>query len=198
MGTNDIIAAYAARIQGKLDRKSHREGECLLWTGTVFNTGYGMIRIDYKMHGVHRVAYQLARGPIPAGHDIHHICRNRTCINPEHLEALSRRAHNHKTHRDGVECCARGHYFSEENTYWAPNGTRHCKVCRKLRDAPTRKGRPTHCPQGHAYDEANTYVFTDSRGRSQRQCRICRREGNRARQRARAKSRGGPGYRPLV
>lgn len=90
---------------------------------------------------VHRIAYELAVGPIPVGLVIDHLCRNHSCINPEHLEPVtnvenvmrgeSAWARNaRKTH------CKRGHEFTDENTI-RRNGTRSCRQCRSM------KGRAT-------------------------------------------------------
>ena len=196
MANNDLVGEFIERLRARIAKSTRRQGECLIWTGARSNNGYGVISVFGRPIGVHRVVAQLAFGTTPEGHDVHHACGEKLCVNLAHLGPMSRLEHNWQTFREGVEMCQRGHYFSEENTYWAPNGTRHCKACRKLRDAPMRKGRPTHCPSGHAYDEENTYVFMDSKGRKHRLCRTCRRETNRARSRARAKRRGGPGYRP--
>lgn len=67
---------------------------CWTWTGSKYPAGYGSIAAGGKHGGnllTHRVAYELWKGPIPAGLDIDHLCRNRACCNPAHLEAVTRR-----------------------------------------------------------------------------------------------------------
>jgi len=187
MANNDLVGEFIERLRTRIAKSTRRQGECLIWTGARSNNGYGVISVFGRPIGVHRVVAQLASGPLPEGHDVHHACGQKLCVSLAHLEPLTRPSHNYLTHPRGSRC-ERGHPFDEENTYVTPSGARQCKVCRRMRDATRRKGRPTHCPQGHFYDETNTYIFTDSKGRKQRQCRTCRREGNRARSRARVKS----------
>lgn len=65
-------------------------GPCWLWPGYRSGLGYGRIRVAGKLLYVHRVAYEWAKGPIPEGLTIDHLCSVRPCCNPEHLEAVSR------------------------------------------------------------------------------------------------------------
>ena len=106
---------------------------CWNWTGAVSNRSYGSIYRDGRMQKAHRVSYELSCGPVPDGLDLDHICRNRLCVNPDHLEPVTRSEnlrrsplmdrHSKKTH------CIRGHEFTSENTRMRPNGHRVCKEC---------------------------------------------------------------------
>lgn len=123
---------------------------CWLWEGTCSKGGYGRISSEtpsktgaYVGRPAHRVSYELHKGPIPHGAVIDHLCRNPSCVNPDHLEAVShqenlrrgiflnrRRGKNSpngaKTH------CKRGHPLDGANLYIAPStGTRSCLICRK-------------------------------------------------------------------
>lgn len=63
---------------------------CWLWRGAVSGTGYGRIKDDKQLFAVHRFAYELLVGDIPVGLEIDHLCRVRNCVNPDHLEAVTR------------------------------------------------------------------------------------------------------------
>src|SRR2546426_12646273 len=64
---------------------------CWEWTGKKFKNGYGCFRIRGRHFMAHRRAYEMCVGPIPCGLDIDHLCRNRGCVNPSHLEPVTRR-----------------------------------------------------------------------------------------------------------
>jgi hypothetical protein len=65
------------------------ENDCILWCGAVNSKGYGM-----AAHGsAHRQAYATFVGETPPGSEIHHMCRNKLCVNPDHLDCLTRDEH---------------------------------------------------------------------------------------------------------
>lgn len=113
------------------------ENGCWEWTGARDDDGYGYFRPpDGKIYRAHRVSYEICFGPIPDGLCTDHLCRNRSCVNPMHLEPVTWRenvlrgdtgpARNlAKTH------CHKGHPLSGENLYVRPNGWRICKECRR-------------------------------------------------------------------
>jgi hypothetical protein len=103
---------------------------CWQFTGCLNRDGYGRFYSEGKSWLAHRVAYELANGPIPAGLTVDHTCNNRACIRYEHLEAVtpaenSRRAAERRTH------CKNGHEYTESNTYHH-RGKRHCRTCNRL------------------------------------------------------------------
>jgi hypothetical protein len=65
--------------------------DCWEWTGTKERMGYGQMRYQRRMAMAHRVAYMLFVGPIPEGMELDHLCRNRGCVNPDHLEPVDHR-----------------------------------------------------------------------------------------------------------
>ncbi|WP_402465721.1 HNH endonuclease signature motif containing protein [Isoptericola aurantiacus] len=74
-----------------------QSGDCIEWTGATSANGYGRIGIGgSRTAQVHRVAYEAARGPIPAGLHIDHLCRNRRCVNPDHLEPVTQSENNRR------------------------------------------------------------------------------------------------------
>lgn len=62
---------------------------CWVWQGRLGRGGYGSIRVGKNNHGAHRIYYERARGPIPDGMVIDHLCRNPPCVNPDHLEVVT-------------------------------------------------------------------------------------------------------------
>jgi len=105
---------------------------CWEWTASKDASGYG--RFDKSLRA-HRVAYELKAGPIPDGLDLDHLCRNRACVRPDHLEPVTRSENLRRSPLMGVghtsmTHCKRGHEFSDENTYHSSAGKRHCRTCR--------------------------------------------------------------------
>lgn len=111
--------------------------------------GYGRISRGGKMVLAHRFMYERAKGPIPDGLTLDHLCRNRLCVNPGHLEPVTLRENAlrgvgptainaRKTH------CIRGHRLNEKNTY-TKTGGRSCRACVNARAAEKRPARPTTC-----------------------------------------------------
>lgn len=116
------------RLWAKVDKGG--PGDCWLWTGVVNLYGYGSLGVKNSRVLVHRLAYELQVGPIPKGLCIDHLCRNRRCVNPRHMEVVtrgenSRRGWLRKTH------CKYGHEWTEENTLRTKRGTRLCRQCNK-------------------------------------------------------------------
>lgn len=80
------IVDVSAHLQDRLDEKSKRADDgCILWTGYKTPLGYGLMLASGKTVSVHRLAWSLSHGTIPAGAHIMHVCDNPSCINPDHL-----------------------------------------------------------------------------------------------------------------
>lgn len=126
---------------------------CWFWTSSIDSKGYGRYYSKGKRHRAHRFAYQAIHGPIPAGLELDHLCRVRSCVNPTHLEAVTHRENARrspvigKTWRIKAEAthCIRGHRFDAANTYVRDNGTRHCRACATLRRRALRQGTNVIC-----------------------------------------------------
>jgi hypothetical protein len=91
----------------------------------------------------HRVSYERYVGPIPEGAHLDHLCRNRACVNPEHLEPVSvqtniLRGVSPSAVNAAKTECLRGHPFDDENTYVCPAGKRRCRACKTARQSLRR------------------------------------------------------------
>lgn len=119
---------------------------CWLWLGTVNGLGYGMMTVAGRARLAHRLSYENARGPIPSGLDLDHLCRQPSCVNPAHLEPV--------THRENVlrgaspaakaaraTACRAGHAYNQENTRVAADGSRQCRECDRLQHIEARRRR---------------------------------------------------------
>ncbi len=87
---NDRSRPIAERLWEKVDKS----GECWLWTGSrgcTLRGDYGKISYEGRTTTAHRAAYLIEVGPIPDGWDVDHLCRNRLCVRPGHLEAVPHR-----------------------------------------------------------------------------------------------------------
>ena len=79
---------WPANKNGSVERfiRMDPEPHCWLWLGSLDTAGYGQFRINRKLYLVHRLLYEATHGPIPAGLELDHLCRIRSCVNPAHLE----------------------------------------------------------------------------------------------------------------
>lgn len=120
--------------------------DCWGWTGYIMWAGYATFTSGTKSHRAHRFAYERFVGPIPPKFDIDHLCRNRSCTNPDHLEAVDHRTNvlrgispSAVRHRKTV--CIKGHPLSPENTRVQGDGRRQCVICdrRRQREAYRRR-----------------------------------------------------------
>jgi hypothetical protein len=112
-----------------------RSGDCWPWLGPLTADGYGKAVKDRKPVRAHRLAYELLKGPIPAGLTIDHLCRNRRCVNPDHMEPVTNRVNvlrgiGPTAVRARQTVCIRGHALDGIDH----RGYRFCKECKRLRD----------------------------------------------------------------
>src|SRR5882672_5605131 len=121
---------------------------CWLWQRSRHRDGYGKIKLAGKDQYVHRVSYEIHVGPIPAGLCIDHLCRNRACCNPIHLECVTpienfRRGISPAEVAARITHCPKGHPYDAINTYMHPRGKRVCIACRKIAQRRIKQGTPS-------------------------------------------------------
>ncbi|WP_374935540.1 HNH endonuclease signature motif containing protein [Streptomyces sp. SM13] len=129
--------------------KAQRTDTCWIWTGIVDQYGYGKLRDGAHLGSAHRISHELFVGLIPEGLQVDHLCHNadddcaggdgclhRRCVNPAHLEAVTKRTNllrgktivalaASRTH------CPKGHPYDEGNTVVQGDGKRRCRACRQ-------------------------------------------------------------------
>lgn len=139
MAQGRVATPILERIMPKIAKSKN----CWYWTGAKDWDGYGKIRIyvaphKYAQGSAHREMYKIFVGKIPDGYQVDHLCMNKSCVKPSHLEAVTPqintlRAPNapasinaRKTH------CLKGHKLTTESVYSPPKypNKRECKICR--------------------------------------------------------------------
>ncbi len=104
---------------------------CWLWHGATSADGYGSVSDGARVVKVHRLAWESANDQsIPDGWEVDHICFNRRCVNPAHLEAVPR-DENQRRRVALISHCPQGHPYDDANTTITSRGGRRCRECQR-------------------------------------------------------------------
>jgi HNH endonuclease len=141
---NVINKKHISRFNLKYEKT---DSGCWNWIGYVNDNGYGIFSINNKQYRAHRVSYEIYTSSVPLSLDLDHLCRNRRCVNPNHLEPVTRKVN---LMRSETACLSGG-----------------MSTARK-------KMSNNFCNRGHQYTKENTRIRVDHKGRRSRVCRTCR------------------------
>ena len=136
----------------------HEETRCWVWTGSKNADGYASFGC-FGIPGLkgHVIMYRIFKGDFPGGLELDHLCRNRTCVNPDHLEPVTTRENILKGNGFGAinarkTHCPKGHPYAGDNLYLTKIGRRRCRTCmreERRHVAKPKNPKKTHCPATH-------------------------------------------------
>lgn len=119
------MSAEATPVPPRFAAHVTLEGECWLWASTLRDDGYG----KFSGRQAHRVVYEEVVGDIADGLELDHLCRNKACVRPDHMEPVTRLENMRRRYAIYTHCKS-GHEFTLDNTYRMPSGHRACRRCR--------------------------------------------------------------------
>lgn len=204
MATNQIIPIVVAITEQDMSRFWAKvvidPSGCLLWAAAASGRGYGRFGHGGRQVQAHRFAYTALVGPIGDGLVMDHLCRNRACVRPDHLEPVTNRENLLRGEGPSAVAAARthcvhGHPFDEANTWLDKKGKRRCRSCDH---AQQEKRREVKRDEVNAWKRAWYAKNRETVREQQRASYAANREARAAAERARvaarrARSAGGEG-----
>ena len=133
--TSGVPLMMDKSIRDRFWIKVEKTETCWLWKGARNGWGYGYFWLEGKTLRAHRVSYEWANGAISSGLQLDHLCRNRLCVNPDHLEMVTGqvnvlRGDNICAKEARATHCPQDHPYDVLNTYINSKGQRSCRICR--------------------------------------------------------------------
>lgn len=131
-----------------IESKIQKTETCWNWLGMINEKGYGRIDVSGRKISAHKYIYENTLGKIPDSLELDHLCRNRKCVRPDHLEPVTHQENIRRSLKNRVvkTHCIRGHEFNLENTYLVRDGVRrswrNCRVCRRQNMSKFKKANP--------------------------------------------------------
>lgn len=133
MNIDQLPTHMQTKVVPELCRRPGLPGFCWSWQNCINSKGYACVGVNGKVQLAHRVSYELLVGPIPAGLQIDHLCQNKKCINPEHLEPVTDKVNKSRTDAATKLRCVHGHPLAGPNVRTKSKGKRgtqrQCCVC---------------------------------------------------------------------
>lgn len=173
------FAAYnkeAKSYERFLQRISISDSGCWQMTGLHDRDGYAHFHKSKRQSKAHRISYEFHSGLIPAGLTIDHLCKNKGCVNPEHLEAVTAQENASRHKAEGYKQWWAALSDAEKTMFVERSSRKASQI------AAVKKLAATHCKRGHEWKPETTYIVSST---GHRRCNICFAE---VQKRARAKT----------
>lgn len=142
------VSKWSPRIARFMRRVEVSADGCWRWTGPLDTKfGYARTSIACVRMGAHEAAFVLFVGQVPAGLELDHLCRVRHCVNPLHLEAVTREENMRRMRHpwphepSALVRCVNGHEYTDDNTYVRTDGHKYCRTCARVGNEVRRSNR---------------------------------------------------------
>ena len=142
----ELVEGYETLPNSWKERIIYNENGCWVWTGGKSGNGYASGNYNKKTVRVHRVIYSLLVKNPENGLELDHLCRNRNCVNPHHLEEVTHLENMRRGLPSIKTRCKRGHDLSGDNLLSSTPGRRSCRLCGRIRvfEWRSKHGRSVH------------------------------------------------------